>query len=251
MIPHHAVDGSGEAVVAIGSLGATLEMWGPQVGPLSERFRLVRFDTRGHGGSTAVQAGQWSVEDLADDVAELMDFVGAPSAHLVGISLGGAIAMTAALRHPGRVRKLALMSTAPKLGTVESWRERAATARAEGCGALADGAMQRWFTPRFRESDPQVVADIRRRFAACDAEGYAACCEALSRWDLRGRLGGVEAETLVVYGTEDEVTTAADAEAIAAEIDRARIEPIEGARHLVPTERADEVNRLLLDFLGE
>lgn len=250
MIPHHVVDGSGETVVLINSLGATLDMWEPQVEPLGERFRLVRFDTRGHGGTTTLDPGDWTVDDFTDDLAELLDFLGADRAHLVGISLGGAIAMSAALRHPDRIGRLVLMSAAPKYGTVESWNERAATVRAEGCGAIADAAMGRWFTGDFHASHPEVVAAFRERFAACDRHGYAACCDALARLDLRGELGGIDAETLVVYGTADEVTTGADAEAIVAEIHRARITAVEGAKHLLTTERAGFVNRLLIDFLS-
>ncbi|WP_460540160.1 alpha/beta fold hydrolase [Glycomyces halotolerans] len=245
------MDGSGGAVVLIGSLGATLDMWEPQVGPLSQRFRVVRFDTRGHGGSSTIGAGEWSVDDFADDVAELLDFVGAERAHLVGISLGGAIAMNTALRHPDRVRRMVLMSTAPKLGTAESWHERAAKVRAEGCGAIADGAMERWFTADFRDHWPDVVADFRERFAGCDPEGYAVCCEALARFDLRGRLGGIDAETLALYGTLDEVTTGDDAQAIVSELDRGEVVAVEGAKHLISTEQAGFVNRVLLDFLPE
>ncbi|HEU5127672.1 MAG TPA: 3-oxoadipate enol-lactonase [Glycomyces sp.] len=249
MIPYHIVDGGGAPVVLINSLGSTLEMWAPQVDSLAGRFRLIRFDTRGHGGTNA-EPGDWTVGDLADDVADLLEGVGAERAHLVGISLGGAIAMATALRHPERVDRLVLMSTAPKIGTIESWHERAATVKAEGCGAIADAAMQRWFTPGFRDGRPEVVADFRERFAACDAEGYASCCEALAKFDLRGRLGGIEAPTLVVYGTDDEIVSRADAEGIAEEIDGAEVMAVEGAKHLVSVERADLVDRRLAEFLG-
>jgi 3-oxoadipate enol-lactonase len=248
MIPYHLVDGAGTPVVLVNSLGATLAMWAPQVGPLTERFRLVRFDTRGHGGTIA-EPGDWTVGDLADDVADLLDGVGAERAHVVGISLGGAIAMTMALHHPDRVGRLVLMSTAPKLGTIEGWHERATTVKAEGCEALADATMGRWFTPRFHAAHPKVVAEFRKQFAACDAEGYASCCEALARFDLRGRLGAIEAETLVVYGTEDETISRDDAEGIAAEIGHAEVMAVEGAKHLVSAERPDVVNARLVDFL--
>ncbi len=204
MIPYHIVDGGGAPVVLINSLGSTLEMWAPQVDSLAGRFRLIRFDTRGHGGTNA-EPGDWTVGDLADDVADLLEGVGAERAHLVGISLGGAI---------------------------------------------ADAAMQRWFTPGFRDGRPEVVADFRERFAACDAEGYASCCEALAKFDLRGRLGGIEAPTLVVYGTDDEIVSRADAEGIAEEIDGAEVMAVEGAKHLVSVERADLVDRRLAEFLG-
>ncbi len=249
MIPYHIVDGGGAPVVLIHSLGATLEMWEPQVDPLAERFRLIRFDLRGHGGTNA-EPGDWTVGDMADDVADLLEGVGAERAHLVGISLGGAVAMTAALRYPERVDRLVLMGTAPKLGTIESWHERAVAVKAEGCEPLADATMRRWFSPWFRDEHPEVVARVRERFAACDAEGYASCCEALAKFDLRGRLGGIEAPTLVVYGTDDEIISRADAEGIAEEVDGAEVVAVEGAKHLVSVERADLVDRRLIEFLG-
>lgn len=250
MIPYHLVDGSGDAVVLINSLGATLDMWAPQVGPLTERFKVVRFDTRGHGGTNA-EPGDWTVGDLADDVADLLDGVGIERAHVVGISLGGAIAMTTALRHADRVDRLVLMSTAPKLGTIESWHERARTVKEEGCEVLADAAMGRWFSPRFHAERPEVVAEFRERFAECDPEGYASCCEAIARFDLRGRLGEIKAETLVMYGTEDETISAADAEGIADEIDGAEVLAVEGAKHLVSVELPETVNARLIEFLGK
>jgi 3-oxoadipate enol-lactonase len=248
MIPYHLVDGTGHPVVLINSLGATLDMWKPQLGPLGERFQLVRFDVRGHGG-TRVEPGDWTVGDLADDVADMLDGLGIERAHLVGISLGGAIAMTMALRHPERVDRLVLMSTAPKLGTVESWQDRARTVESEGCGAIADAAMDRWFSPHFHAAHPKIVAEFREHFAACDAEGYASCCGALARFDVREQLGAIEAETLVVHGADDETVSRADAESLASGIDGARLMTVEGARHLVSAEFPDQVNERLIDFL--
>ncbi|MCH7229588.1 alpha/beta fold hydrolase [Glycomyces sp. L485] len=249
MIPYHLVDGTGDPVVLINSLGGTLDMWKPQVGPLTERFRVVRFDTRGHG-ATHAEPGEWSMDDFADDVADLLVGLGIERAHLVGISLGGAIAMTTALRHPGRVGRLVLLSTAPKLGTVESWHERTAKVKAEGCGSIADATMNRWFTPGFHAEHPEVVAEFREHFAACDAEGYASCCDAIAKYDLRGRLSPIDTGALVMYGTLDEVTTASDAEAIASEIALTEVVEVEGAQHLISTEQADFVNRRIIDFLS-
>lgn len=248
MIPYHLVDGAGTPVVLLNSLGATLDMWEPQVGPLAERFRVVRFDIRGHGGTNA-ESGDWTVGDLADDVADMLDGLGVERAHLVGISLGGAIAMTMALRHPGRVDRLALMSTAPKLGTVESWHARARTVRSNGCETIADAAMERWFSSYFHAAHPKVVARFREHFAACDAEGYASCCEALARFDVRDRLDAIAAETLVVHGTDDETVSRADAEGLAEGIGGAEIMAVEDARHLVSAECPDIVNERLIGFL--
>ncbi|WP_460498904.1 3-oxoadipate enol-lactonase [Glycomyces tarimensis] len=248
MIPYHLVDGAGEPVVLINSLGGTLDMWAPQVPPLTERFRVVRFDVRGHGG-TKPDSGEWTIDDLADDVADLLDGLGIDRAHLVGISMGGAIAMTTALRHPDRVGRVVLMATAPKLGTPESWHERAAKVRAEGCEAIADATMGRWFTPEFHAEKPEVVAAFRERLVGCDPEGYACCCEALARYDLRGRLGEIDTKALVMYGSGDEVTNETDAQTIASEIALTEVVRVEGAKHMISTEQADFVNRHLVEFL--
>ncbi|WP_168801602.1 3-oxoadipate enol-lactonase [Glycomyces buryatensis] len=248
MIPHHVTDGDGETVVLINSLGTTIDMWEPQVGPLSERFRVVRFDTRGHG-RTPTPPGEWTVDDLAGDIIDLLDHLGARNAHLVGVSLGGATAMALAEHYPDRVGRLALISAATRIGTYDSWRDRATTVRANGCQAVSAGAMDRWFSPAFHRSHPETVAAFRERFDACDPEGYAGCCDAIGRMDLSGALGHVTAETLIVVGTDDEVTTVADARFLAEGIRGSRLVPVPGGKHLLTAEFADLTNRLLVDFL--
>ncbi|MCD0447557.1 3-oxoadipate enol-lactonase [Glycomyces sp. A-F 0318] len=248
MIPHHVTDGDGPAVVLLNSLGTTLHMWQPQVIPLKERFRLVRFDARGHG-RTPRTAGALTVDDLADDVADLLDHLGVARAHLVGASLGGAIAMRLAVREPDRVNRLVLVSTAAKIGTPEGWRARAEAVRAGGCAAVSGPAMSRWFSEAFLADQPDTVAAFRDRFDACDAEGYAACCEAIGGMDLRDQVHRIGAPALVVAGADDEVTTVADAAFLDERIPGARTVLAEGAKHLLTAERADWANRILVEFL--
>ncbi|SDD60243.1 alpha/beta fold hydrolase [Glycomyces harbinensis] len=247
MIPHHVIDGDGPPVVLLNSLGTTLDMWRPQVTALSAAFLLVRLDFRGHGGTPAA-AGALTVGDLARDVVELLDHLAVPSAHIAGASLGGAVAMRIAHDHPGRVERLALVSTAARIGTPESWRERAETVRADGGAGISEAAMGRWFSPAFHADQPGTVAAFRERFDATDAEGYAACCEALSRFDMRGELTEIHCPAVVIAGTGDEVTTVADAAYLDERIPNARMVLAEGAKHLLTVERADWANRILLDF---
>ena len=250
MIPSHSVTGSGEPVVLVNSLGAVREMWNPQVEALSAHFKVVRFDTRGHG-ATQSPPGKWTVDDLADDVVDLLDGLGIERAHLVGISLGGATAMRLSVRDPERVGRLAVVSAAPRFGTPESWRERAAAVRESGTAALADATMTRWFSPGFRAERPEVVARFREAFGACDTEGYAACCGVLERLDLGDQIERIAAPTLVVGGGDDPSTTADDARALAARIPGARVQVLDQARHLLTAEVPDQFNAALLDFLQE
>lgn len=250
MIPSYSVTGSGEPVVLVNSLGTVREMWSPQVEPLSKRFQVVRFDARGHG-PTPSPLGDWTVDDLADDIVDLLDGLGVERAHIVGISLGGATAMRLAVRNPDRVDRLVLASAAPRFGTPEVWRERAATVLDSGTAAIAEATMDRWFSRAFQAERPEVVARFREAFEACDTGGYVSCCGVLERLDLSEQVDRITAPTLVAGGGDDPSTTAADAEALAARIPGARLRTYERARHLLTAEAAGPFNSNLLEFLEE
>ncbi|GAB4003875.1 hypothetical protein GCM10029992_47250 [Glycomyces albus] len=177
---------------------------------------------------TPAPLGEWTVDDLADDITDLLDGLGVERAHVVGISLGGATAMRLAVRNPDRVGRLVLVSAAPRFGTPEAWRERAATVLETGTAALADATMDRWFSPAFRSERPEVVAEFREAFEACDARGYAACCGVLERLDLDDQTERIAAPTLVVGGGDDPSTTADDAAALAARIPGAELKVYKG-----------------------
>ncbi|WP_158630401.1 3-oxoadipate enol-lactonase [Glycomyces terrestris] len=251
MIPVHEIDGEGTPLVLLNSLGATLEMWQPQVTPLSARFRLVRFDARGHGRTPYEGDGALALDELVGDVIDLLDHLGIERAHVAGVSLGGGVAMRLAVAHPERVDRLVLVSAAAKVGTVDSWRERAANVRADGTESISEAAMGRWFSAAFRESQPDTVEAFRERFDACDDEGYAACCEALGGMDQRGDVERIAAPALIVGGTADEVTTPADAAFLDERIPDSRMLLAEGAKHMVTAERPDWFNRALVAFVDE
>src|SRR5262245_12025785 len=165
-------------------------MWEPQVPALTQRFRVLRYDHRGHGRS-AVPPGPYTIGHLAGDVLELLDSLRLDRVSFCGLSMGGMIGMWLAAETPARIAGLALCCTSAHLPPPELWVERAATARGGGMDALADGAMERWFTPAFRARQPETVARIRELVATTPAEGYAACCEAIRDWDFRDRLGKI------------------------------------------------------------
>lgn len=249
---HHVIDGPTDAPVVMlsPSLGATLAMWEPQVGALAERFRVVRHDQRGHGGSP-VPPGPYGIEDLGGDLLALLDAVGVDHAHLCGLSLGGMAALWAGVHAPERVASLSLLCTSARLGAPSSWTERAATVRAHGTAAVADTVVKRWLTADFRAAHPERTATLRAMIAATPPEGYAGCCEVVERMDLERQLGAVRAPTLVIAGAQDEATPPVHAERLAAGIPAAHLEVLSPAAHLANVEQADAVTRLLLAHLME
>jgi 3-oxoadipate enol-lactonase len=230
------LDGEGDRVIVLsGSLGSTLEMWEPQLPALVPRFRVLRYDHPGHGGSPAL--AETTVSSMARGVVELLDELGIASVSYCGLSLGGAVGMRLALDEPERVEKLVLCSTSARFATPESWQERAATVRRNGVAAVADVVLERWFTPAFRD-----VRRYREMLLSIPSEGYARACEAVRDWDARGELDDISAPTFAIAGAEDPSTPPADLEAIVAEIPGAELLVVGDARHLVNVERADEFN---------
>jgi 3-oxoadipate enol-lactonase len=226
------------------SLGTTLRMWDPQAPALAERFRLVRYDHLGHGGS-AVLPGPYTVDRLADAVLSLADFLGAERFHYAGLSLGGMVGMAIAARVPERVERLALLCTSAFLPPARGWRDRAAAALAEGTGAIADAVTKRWFTPAFPDRDAYIAM-----MASIPDEGYAACCAAVETMDLRPVLGDITAPTLVIAGAEDPASPPDHGRLIAESVPGARFELVTAAAHLANVEQPDVVTGLLLDHLG-
>jgi 3-oxoadipate enol-lactonase / 4-carboxymuconolactone decarboxylase len=241
--------GGAPVVVFSNSLGTTVEMWDAQVRALASRYRCLRYDTRGHGRSPTVEA-PFSVEDLADDIASLLDALDIARAHVVGLSLGGMTAQAFAVRHPQRVGGLVLMATAAFLPPKEAWDERVRTVRAKGMGALVDTVMQRWFTPDTLALGPEIVRPVRERFLAIDPKGYAACCLAIRDMDLRPAIGGIGALTLVVAGEDDPATPLDKAEEILGLVPGAELTVVPEAAHLISVEQPDAVNEILLSFLA-
>ena len=249
MIPAFDVHGpEGAPLVVLGSsLGTTRGMWDPQLDRLATRFRVVRYDHRGHGGSP-VPPGPYRLEDLAGDVVDLLDHLGAPRAHHVGLSLGGVVALWLAAYAPERVDRLCVLCTAPSFPPASAWTERAATVRAHGTGAIVDTVLGRWFTPAFAASG--AARAVREAFLAQDREGYASCCEALAATDLTHALGRITAATLAVAGAEDPVSPPERLAAIAGAVGgEGRVAVVAGAAHLANVEQAEAVTALLLEHL--
>jgi 3-oxoadipate enol-lactonase len=242
-------DGPADAPVVLlsNSLGATRGMWDAQVPALAERYRVVSYDTRGHGESPSPD-GAWSLDDLVDDVVALLDEVGAERAHVVGLSLGGMTAMRLAAREPARVHRLAVLCTSASVDPAP-YRERAAAARRDGTASIAPTVVSRWVTPDFAAAHPHEVARLEAMVAGADDEGYARCCEVLAALDLREDLARITAPTLVVSGAEDPALPPEHQRAIAAGIAGAELVSFSPAAHLANVEQPLQVTGALLAHL--
>ncbi|MBX9620387.1 MAG: 3-oxoadipate enol-lactonase [Hyphomicrobiales bacterium] len=230
------------------SLGTTLEMWDGQAEALARRYRVLRYDTRGHGRSQLIDQPT-SLDDLADDLAGLLAALHIDKAHIVGLSLGGMTGQTMGFRHPARVSSLTLMATAAIMPDTQLWNQRIEQSRGKGCGSLVDGVMARWFTARTIRDHPDLVAPVKQRFAAISGIGYAVCCQAIRDMDLRAHLPRIAAPTLVISGADDPATPVADGSAIAALIPGAEFVVIPNAAHLLNIEQKAIVNRHLIAWL--
>jgi len=258
-MPHHRTDDgcqlayaltgsqTAPALVLCNSLGTDQSLWDAQVEAFAARYRVLRFDTRGHGASDA-PAGDYTIDRLGRDVLSLMDGVGIRQAPVCGVSIGGLTTLWLGIHAPDRVLRLVLANTAARVGSLEFWVERMRVARTEGLESLAEVTMQRWFTERFRTADPERVARMRATMLRVPVAGYLGCCAALRDADLRHLAAGVLAPSLVVTGTADVATPPAAGEALAAAIPGARLLALEAA-HLANVEQAPAFTAAVLAFL--
>lgn len=238
----------GPVLVLSNSLGTTIEMWDGVVQRLAGRFRVLRYDTRGHGRSPATQ-GPLSVAQLAQDLAALLDALNINKAHVAGLSLGGMTAQALAIHHPDKVQSLTLMATGPYLPPADNWNARAKAVRTDGLQSIVDAVLTRWFTPRYSETHAHRIAFYRALFLKNPAEGYALCCEAIRDMDLRPDLGRIVAPTLVIAGADDPVTPVSMAQDLASAIPNAKLAVIDDASHLLAIEQPEETAHLLGEFI--
>ncbi|AJC20816.1 3-oxoadipate enol-lactonase [Pandoraea pulmonicola] len=247
---HYAVDGHGPWLTLAHPLGADLTVWDDLVPELAAHFRVLRYDSRGHGASD-VPHGPYTIGQLAADATALLSSLEIPSTHFAGISMGGAVAQQLALDAPERVASLTLIDTTAGYDAPDAqlFRERAAKARAQGMKELANGTLERWLSAGFRQRHPAQAERIRALVAHAHPEGFAAACEALAAFDVRTRLHEIEAPTLVLVGENDPSTPPAVARRIAEGIAGARLEIVPDAAHLSIVEQKQFVTKLLATFL--
>jgi 3-oxoadipate enol-lactonase len=234
-------------VILSNSLGADYSMWDAQVPGLSKKWRVVRYDTRGHGQSL-VTPGPYSIDQLGRDVLDLATSLNITRFHFCGLSLGGLTAMWLGINAPERVPALILCSTAAKIATEQMWNTRIETIRKEGMKSIAQATMERWFSAGFREKQPKTIQRIQKIFESTNVEGYAGCCGALRDTDLREGITGIRCPTLVLSGTHDPATPPSDGEFLRDRIRGARYVELDAA-HLSNIEQSERFTREVDSFL--
>ncbi|MGZ0198705.1 alpha/beta fold hydrolase [Streptomyces sp. RM1] len=239
-------DGPEDAPVLIlgPSLGTTWHMWDRQVPELAKQWRVFRFDLPGHGGAPAHPAG--SAGELAAQLLATLDALGVQRFGYAGCALGGAIGIELALRHPERLASLALVAASPRFGTADEFRQRGVIVRTNGLDPIARTSPERWFTGGFAAAQPAITEWAVQMVRTTDPGCYIAACEILAAFDVRAELGRVGVPTMVLVGSEDQVTGPAEARTLVAGIPDARLAVVPGASHLVPVEQPAAVTDLLV-----
>jgi 3-oxoadipate enol-lactonase len=243
----------GPVVCFTHSLTSDGGMWAEQMVPLlSAGYRVLRLDMRGHGGSAAV-AGDYTLSALAGDVATSLDFLGIQKVHYIGLSIGGMIGQAFAIEHGQRLLSTMLCDTAPKTmpGAAAAWGPRIeAVTKANSLAGLADGTMERWFTPAFKGRNPGRWKELQATIAGTTPAGYLGCAAAIMNFDFVPKLPTIKAPTLVVCGDDDQGTPPAGNKQIASLVPGGRYEEIASARHFPNVEHPDVFNRLMMDWLN-
>ena len=229
------------------SLGVDLTMWEPQLAALAPHVRILRYDTRGHGGSS-VPEGPYTAANLGGDMLALLDALGIQHANFCGLSMGGVVGQWLGIHAQDRIQKLVLADTAAKIGTEEGWNSRIETVLRDGLNSIVPGTLERWFTLPFRAAEPRTIARTAAVLGATSAKGYAGCCAAIRDADFRGSIAQIGVPTLVITGSHDPVTPPADGRFMADSIAGSRYVEL-AAAHLSNVEAAGAFNEALLAFL--
>ena len=242
--------GKGPWLVLSHSLACSTAMWAPQIAEFSTRFRVLAFDTRGHGKSDA-PAGAYTLEQLADDLAGLLKVLGIAQAHFCGLSMGGMIGQTFALKYPGVFNSLTLADTTSSYPAQAgaAWTERINIAQTQGMQPLVEPTLGRWFTEGFRKAQPAIVAAIGAQILATPVAGYVGCCQALPKINLTARLKEIACPILVIVGEQDMGTPLAMAQEIHANAPGSKLSVLSPAAHISNIEQPQAFNQALADFL--
>ncbi|RZT31362.1 3-oxoadipate enol-lactonase [Cupriavidus agavae] len=248
---HYQFDGDESLPVLVlsNSLGTSFRMWDPQIAGLSRHFRVLRYDTRGHGQS-GVTEGPYTIAQLGADVIALLDHLGLERVHFCGLSMGGITGMWLGIHHADRLERLILCNTAAYIGPPENWTNRAAAVERDGVGSIAAAVVDKWLTPDFAAGQPALVAELRAMLSDTDAQGYAANCRAVRDSDLRGEIAGIKAPTLVIAGSGDMPTPPADGRFLAETIPGAQYVELYAA-HLSNLQQVEGFNKAVLGFLTQ
>jgi 3-oxoadipate enol-lactonase len=249
---HYTLNGppSAPVVTLSHSLATHLGMWEPQVTALAARYRVLRYDTRGHGGTDA-PADPYSLDLLADDAAALLRALGIERTHFIGLSLGGMIGQVLALKYPEMLRSLTLCDTSSRVPPEARpmWDERIRTTEQKGMEPHVEPTIARWFTAPFVAQHPEVVEPVRAMIRQTKPQGYIGCGHAIKMLDLTDRLQAISAPTLIVVGEHDPGTPVAASRAIHERIKGSELVILRSASHLSNIEQAEAFNEAVTVFL--
>jgi 3-oxoadipate enol-lactonase len=234
------------------SLACSVRMWDPQIAALKEKYRILAYDTRGHGGTEAPK-GEYSLEMLADDLRGLLETQAIKAPHFCGLSMGGMIGQTFALKYPGIFKSLTLADTTSRYPAEAApvWTDRIKTVQAQGMAPLAEPTLERWFTEAFRKSSPDVVDGVRKLILATPPAGYIGCCHAIPKINLSARLKEIKCPILVIVGADDPGTPVSMAKEIHDNAPGSKLVVLPQAAHLANLEQPAAFTRALEDFLRD
>lgn len=248
---HYTIEGEGPWITLAHSLACDVSMWDAQAALLSQNYRVLRYDARGHG-KTSAPPGPYTLAQLAGDVHGLFQHLGITRTHWLGISMGGMIGQTYALKYPGVFASMVLQGTTSRRppNAEAMWGERMVMAQTQGMGALLESTLARWFTPGFRAREPEVVAGIAVGILATPVNGFCGCCAAISKMDTLDRLHEITCPVLVMVGEHDHGTPPEMARQIHANLPNSQFVLIKDAAHIASIEQSAFFNRTLVDFLA-
>ncbi|MGZ8230472.1 MAG: 3-oxoadipate enol-lactonase [Burkholderiales bacterium] len=247
---NYVIEGEGPWLTMSHSLASNLTMWDDQAKLLSSRFKVLRYDTRGHGGSSAPE-GPYTMDELADDAKALFDALGIKETHWVGLSMGGMIGETFALKYPGVFKSMVLADTTARRppNADQMWGERVKIAQEQGMQPLVESTLGRWFTQPFRESRKDVMERIGGHIRSTPVAGFVGCCQAISRIDVLDRLREIKCPALVIVGDQDHGTPPEMARAIQQNLPGSKLVVIPSAAHLSNVEQPKAFDDAIVSFL--
>ena len=236
------------ALMLSNSLGTNLHMWDDQVPEFAKRYRVIRYDRRGHGQS-GVPQGPYSMERFGRDVIAVLDALDIEKTNWCGLSMGGMVGQWLGANAPDRMEKLVLSNTHSYYADKTPWQDRIKFIEEKGLEQLVEGNMQRWFTAGFRERAPETMARMKEMFVATDPKGYIACCQAIMNMDMRASNPTISVPTMVIVGAQDAATPPAAGEAIQQQIKGAKLKSLDAA-HISNMEQPEAYTKAVMDFIG-
>ncbi len=239
--------GHDQTLVLSNSLGTNFSMWEDNIDELSHHFNILRYDKRGHGKSS-IEQDKLSIAELGQDVIELIDALELKNVFFCGLSIGGLTGQWLGIHYPDRFKKIIISNTAAKIGTEQGWEARIKQVNEFGLHSILQGTADRWFTPEYREKNPEKVQKILEDFQANSLKGYTACCHAVSEANFTKELNKIEIPLLIIAGDKDEVTTVEDARFIQKNAGVTHLITLDAA-HLSNMEHPREFAKHLIHFL--